>query len=218
MEIAAGPGRRPAPAAGRAGVSSTTVSKPSIFSRTSGRVRPRAEDLAARSLDLRALYRPCPATRSAARSSTRCNVGATDRLDFTVISVGPRLTNQISGSPRWSPRGSTPGCCDSGLPWLAVGCLVLRWVSGRGRPGRRLHEIGAWPAIFRSSSITNCGSAGCSRSASTGPLLSSGGRQVFVPTGGTRPHRSGTSLSGARGRALDRRRFSVLESGRPNRR
>src|ERR1700721_3149318 len=62
--------------------------------------------------------------------------------------------------------------------------LVLRWVSGRGRPGRRLHEIGAWPAIFRSSSITNCGSAGCSRSASTGPLLSSGGRQVFVPTGG----------------------------------
>jgi hypothetical protein len=102
--------------------------------------------------------------------------------------------------------------------WLAVGCLVLRWVSGRGRPGRRLHEIGAWPAIFRSSSITNCGSAGCSRSASTGPLLSSGGRQVFVPTGGTRPHRSGTSLSGARGRALDRRRFSVSESGRPNHR
>ena len=83
--------------------------------------------------------------------------------------------------------------------WLAVGCLVLRWLSGRGRPGLRLHEIGAWPAIFRSSSITNCGSAGCSRSASTGPLLSSGGRQVFVPTGGTRPHRSGTSLSGARG-------------------
>ena len=116
MEIAAGPGRRPAPAAGRAGVSSTTVSKPSIFSRSSGRVRPRAEDLAARSLDRRALYRPCPATRSAGRSSTRCNVGATDRLDFTVISVGPRLTNQISGSPRWSPRGSTPGCCDSGLP------------------------------------------------------------------------------------------------------
>ena len=31
MEIAAGPGRRPAPAAGRAGVPSTTVSKPSIF-------------------------------------------------------------------------------------------------------------------------------------------------------------------------------------------
>jgi len=50
MEIAAGPGRRPAPAAGRAGVSSTTVSKPSIFSRSSGRVRPRAEDLAARSI------------------------------------------------------------------------------------------------------------------------------------------------------------------------
>jgi hypothetical protein len=216
MEIAAGPGRRAAPAAGRAGVSSTTVSN----LRSSHGVR--EEFALEQKISLRARSpRPLPTMSGDALS--RALVDPMQRRRDRP----PRLHRDLGWTaidesnqrlPTMEPARVDTRVLRQRAAWLAVGCLVLRWVSGRGRPGRRLHEIGAWPAIFRSSSITNCGSAGCSRSASTGPLLSSGGRQVFVPTGGTRPHRSGTSLSGVRGRVPDRRRFSVSESGRPNHR
>src|ERR1700730_297287 len=104
-----------------------------------------------------------------------------------------RLAGALSCYDRIIVTGTLPGACycegrlapdcrhafAGRAAWLAGGCLVLRWVGGRGRPGRRLHEIGHGRR-FRSSSITNCRSAGCSRSASTGPLLSSGGRQVLA--------------------------------------
>ena len=170
MEIAAGPGRRPAPAAGRAGVSSTTVSKPSIFSRSSG-------DSPSSRRSRCALPRsPRPLPTMSGDAVSRALVDPMQRRRDRP----PRLHRDLGWTaidesnqrlPTMEPARVDTRVLRQRAAWLAVGCLVLRWVSGRGRPGRRLHEIGAWPAIFRSSSITNCRSAGCSRSASTGPLL-----------------------------------------------
>ena len=78
-----------------------------------------------------------------------------------------RLAGVLSCYDRIIVTGTLPGACYAKgrlapdcrhafagrAAWLAVGCLVLRWVSGRGRPGRRLHEIGHGRR-FRSSSIT----------------------------------------------------------------
>ena len=179
MEIAAGPGRRPAPAAGRAGVrrqpfrnlrSSRGVREIRPLSRRSRCALPRSpRPLPTMSGDAvsRALVDPMQRRRDRPPRLHR-------DLGWTAIDE----SNQRL--PTMEPARVDTRVLRQRAAWLAVGCLVLRWVSGRGRPGRRLHEIGAWPAIFRSSSITNCGSAGCSRSASTGPLLSSGGRQVLA--------------------------------------
>jgi hypothetical protein len=122
-----------------------------------------------------------------------------------------RLAWVLSCYDRIIVTGTLPGACHAKgrlapdcrhalagrAAWLAVGCLVPRWVSGRGRPGRRLHEIGHGRR-FRSSSITNCRSAGFGRfSCREGER---GRIDRVLP------------CQVPAGRALDRRRFSVSES------
>jgi hypothetical protein len=96
------------------------------------------------------------------------------RFEATIERLEKRLDDLGTGALGRATANhltSTPVCCDSGLAWLALGCLFLRWVSGRGRRGLRIHVSGHVGAgDFSQLSITNCRSAGCARSASTWSL------------------------------------------------
>ena len=62
--------------------------EPSTFSRSS-RVAVE-QKISRRSLGRCALYRPCPATRAAARSATQCNVGTAEERRACGIGKEPR--------------------------------------------------------------------------------------------------------------------------------
>ena len=148
MEIAAGPGRRPAPAAGRGrGVVDdrfetfdllTEFGKSSPSSRRSRCALPRSpRPLPTMSGDAvsRALVDPMQRRRDRPPRLHR-------DLGWTAIDE----SNQRL--PTMEPARVDTRVLRQRAAWLAVGCLVLRWVSGRGRPGRRVHEIGHGRRFF----------------------------------------------------------------------
>jgi hypothetical protein len=102
--------------------------------------------------------------------------------------------------------------------WLAVGCLVLRWVSGRGRPGPRLHEIGHGRRFFAAHRSPIAGQRGVVAPLRPG-LFYRRGRQVLAGFRARQGERGRIDrvlpCRVPAGRALDRRRFSVSESRAP---